>query len=132
MNYSYNNLAFFNDQIDNYGFYDDYERLQKHKKKHEKRRKRDIAYKKHLKFLAENVPGYPSPVIYVDSIYIEGYRQKLPISKPYYKRLYRGNHTPSRSKYYKKYANHIVRKYKGDIHNGSQYKKIYDYWWELY
>ena len=36
-----------------------------------------------------------------------------------------------RRKFAKKMANKKIRQYKGDIGNGSCYRKIYDYWWEV-
>ena len=51
-----------------------------------------------------------------------------PGEKLYVKRHYRGK----RSKYIKKIAARKARKFTGDLANGSQYKKLYDFWWELY
>ena len=48
--------------------------------------------------------------------------------KEYYKRYYRGK----RSKYLKRLSNKAVRRYKGDISGKGGYKKLFDYWWELY
>lgn len=99
------------------------------KQKRRNKRDRDQKYKNHLKFLAENIQYYPSPVIYTDKIYIEG-EGWVDNPKPYYKRCYRDNHKGNRYKFFKKYSNRCVRRYKGEIHNnGNHYRKIFDYWW---
>lgn len=100
------------------------------KQKKRNKRERDLKHKNHLKFLAENVSG--SPVIYMDYIWIKG-QGYVENPKPYYKRLYRGsNHRgTNRYKYYKKYANRCVRRYKGEIHKGSMFKKVFDYAWSV-
>lgn len=101
------------------------------KQKRRNKRERDQKYRNHLKFLAENVLSYPSPVIYTDRIYVDG-EGWVDNPNPYYQRCYRGNHKGSRYKHYKKYSNRCVRQYKGEIHNkGSQYRKIFDYWWTV-
>lgn len=112
-----------------------YEKISKQinysKQKRRNKRERDQKHKNHLKFLAENIQYYLSPVIYTDEIWIsrQGYIEN---PKPYYKRYYRGNHKGNRYSFYKKYANRCVRKYKGEIHNkGNQYRKIFDYWWTV-
>lgn len=93
------------------------------------KRERDQKHKNHLKFISENVQYYPSPVIYIDEIYVK-VESLVDNPKPYYKRCYRDNHKDGRYKYYKKYSNKCVRRYKGEIHSkGNQYRKIFDYWW---
>ena len=101
------------------------------KQKKRNKRERDLKHKQRLKLLAENVQCYPCPVIYTDEIWIKGLGWvKNP--KPYYKRLYRDNHKGGRYKYYKKYANRQIRRYKGELHSkGNQYRKIFDYWWTV-
>ena len=108
--------------------YDDVQKYENHsKKKRRNKRERDLKYKNHLKSLAENTTGYPSPAYYVDEIWIKGYGYvKNP--KPYYKRLYRGK----RSKYLKRQSNKKIRRYKGELHNGHHCYKVFDYWYELY
>lgn len=49
------------------------------------------------------------------------------IRKPYYRRYWRAR----RFKYWQDISNRKVRRYKGDIHNGGFYKKIFDYWWAV-
>jgi hypothetical protein len=100
------------------------------KRQRRNKRERDQLHKQHLKWLAENVDYYPAPVTYEDEIWIKGYGY-IENPKPYYKRWYRNNHKNGRYKYYKKYANHVVRRYGGEIHNGCCYKKIFDYWWAV-
>ena len=103
------------------------------KRRKRNKRERDLKYKRHLKLLARNFKKYGSPVIYNDEIYVwrKGYYIKYP--KPYYKRYYRGsNHrATSRYKLYKKISNRKVRRYRRELHNGSQYKKVFDYWWSV-
>ena len=95
------------------------------KKKRRNKRERDLKHKEHLKRLDKISRGYPSPVYYTDEIYVRGYGYvKNP--KPYYKRLYRGK----RSKYLKKQSHKKIRRYKGELHNGGQCHKLYDFWWE--
>lgn len=98
--------------------------------KRKNKRERDLKYKNHLKHLYKCCNSYPPPVIYMDEIWIKGYGY-IENLKPYYKRLYRGNHKSNRYKYYKKYANHCVRKYKEELHKGNSYKKVFDYWWAV-
>lgn len=95
-------------------------------KKRRNKRERDHKYKNHLKFLAQNIQYYPTPVIYTDWIKVNSYIKN---PKPYYKRYYRDNHKGGKYKYHKKYSNRCVRRYKGEIHSkGNQYRKIFDYW----
>lgn len=112
--------------------YDDISVQPKNRSKQRKRnkRERDLKYKQRLKFLAEYVDYYPCPVIYTGEIWIKGYGW-VENPKPYYKRLYRDNHRGGRYKYYKKHSNRQVRRYKGELHNGGQYKKVYDYAWQV-
>ena len=102
------------------------------KQKKRNKRERDQKYKNHLKFLAENIQYYPSPAIYVDEIWVKG-QGYIKNPKPYYKRLYHDNHSRGKGlyKYYKKYSNRCVRRYKKEIHSGGAYKKIFDYWWTV-
>lgn len=99
------------------------------KHKHRDKRERNLKYKNHLKFIAENVPYFPNGVEYVYEKYIKdvGY---VSLRKPYYKRSYRSHH--GGSKKLKSFSNRCVRRYKGEITKGGHYKKIFDYWWTLY
>ena len=95
------------------------------KKKKRNKRERDQKYKEYLKRLDKISNGYLSPVHYTDEIYVResGYIKN---PKPYYKRLYRGK----RSKYLKKQSHRKIRRYSGELHNGWQCHKLYDFWWE--
>lgn len=108
----------------------DYKKL-----KHRNRLKNKIAYNKYLQFRADYCNYYPSIVLPRDkngnNLWIT---RKFPEwsddekNIAYYKRYYRGNHNGSRYQFYKKYANKVVRRYKGEIHKGNSYKKCFDYW----
>lgn len=100
------------------------------KRKRRNKRERDLKHKNHLKYLYKHCNFYPSPVTYTDEVWVKGYGY-VENPKPYYKRLYRGNHKHNRYKYYKKYANRCVRRYKGELHSGGSYKKVFDYWWTV-
>lgn len=101
------------------------------KQKRRNKRERDQKHRNHLKFIAENVTGYPSPVIYTDEIWIKG-QGYVENSKPYYKRLYRGRGRHSNSNYHKKMSNRKIRRYKGELpKKGNLSHKLYDFWWEL-
>lgn len=101
------------------------------KQKRRNKRERDQKHKNHLKFLAENVTGYPSPVIYTDEIWIKGHGY-VGNPKPYYKRLYRGRGRHSNSNYHKKNSNRKIRRYTGELpKKGNLSHKLYDFWWEL-
>lgn len=106
----------------------DYEKYNEHYRKLKRRdkRNRDLKYKNHIKFLAQSIPYYPLPAIPVDKNRIWNFDD--PVGTSYYKRIYRGNRSHNRYNFYKKYANKIVRRYKGEIHNGCAYKKCFDYW----
>ena len=84
------------------------------KQKRRNKRERDQKHKNHLKFLAGNISGYPSPVIYTDEIWIKG-QGYIENPKPYYKRLYRGRGRRSNSNYHKKMSNRKIRRYKGEL-----------------
>ena len=107
-------------------------------KRKRNKRERDQKYKQHLKFLAENCKDYPSPAYPADENgnYIPGAEWHIwfPDEEPkdivYYKRQYRAKRRWNRFAYYKKYSNRRVRRYKGGIHKGGAYKKIFDYWYE--
>lgn len=119
-----------------YGYCEDvYEKNAIHKnrskQKRRNKRERDQKHKNHLKFLAENVTGYPSPVIYTDEIWIKG-QGYIENPKPYYKRLYRGRGRRSNSNYHKKMSNRKIRRYTGKLpKKGNLTHKLYDFWWEL-
>ncbi len=99
------------------------------KKKKRNKRERDLKYKKHVKFLAQTISYYPPPAMPVD----ENGRWNFedPAGTVYYRRTYKGNHKKNRYKFYKKYANRVVRRYKGEMGNGCCYKKCFDYAWTV-
>lgn len=96
-------------------------------KKRRNKRERYIKHKTHLKRLAEEPSGYPTPAYLVDKVWVKKYGY-VKILKPYYKRIYRGQ----RSKYLKRISNKKIRRYRGDISNGFMCHKLYDFWWEMY
>lgn len=101
------------------------------KQKRRNKRECDQKYKKHLKFLAENVSIYPFPSIYTDEVWING-RGCIENQKPYYKRLYRGR-GKGMSYYHKKMSNKKIRRYKGELpKKGNIGYRLYDFWWEIY
>lgn len=112
--------------------YDQETTLKNHsKQKRKNKRERDQKHKNHLKFLAENVSGYPSPAIYMNVIWIKG-QGYVENPKPYYKRLYRGRGRHSNSNYHKKMSNRKIRRYKGELpKKGNLSHRLYDFWWEL-
>lgn len=87
-------------------------------KKRRRKRERDLKYKNHLKDLAKH-SGW-SGAVYDESR-----------AKPYYRRYYHSQRgrKDNRFRFEKKQSNIMVRNYKGEIHKGGAYKKIYDYWW---
>lgn len=112
-------------------FYEDNGKIHINRSKRKKRnkRERDLKHKKHMKYLAQICPGYLPPTMSIDK---DGYCNfNDPVETVYYKKTYRGNHKGSRYKFYKKYANRVVRRYKGEIGNGGNYKKCFDYWWTV-
>ena len=96
------------------------------KKKRMNKRERYLKHQNHLKHLEKVSGGYPKAVIYEDEIWDKklGYIKN---PKPYYKRQYRYKI----SKYLKRQSNQKIRRYKGDLHNGNQCHKLYDFWWRL-
>lgn len=111
----------------------DYKKLRRRK-----RREQNNQRKLYLVCLFNNSNSYPSPVVTKDKE-----RNYVWVSKSfpkwsddensiaYYKHSYRGNHKENRYQFYKKYANRVVRKYKGEIPSGCGYKKCFDYWWTV-
>lgn len=101
------------------------------KQKRRNKRERDQKHKNHLKFLEENISGYPSPVIYTDEIWVKG-QGYVENPKPYYKRSYRGRGRSSNSNYHKKMSNRKIRRYTGELpKKGNLSHRLYDFWWEL-
>jgi hypothetical protein len=96
------------------------------KKKRMNKRERYLKHQNHLKYLETVSCGNPKAVIYKDEIWDKklGYAKN---PKPYYKRQYRYKI----SKYLKRQSNQKIRRYKGELHNGNQCHKLYDFWWRL-
>lgn len=113
--------------------YSDVSKKTNHSKQHSKqkrrnKRERDQKYKNYLKFLAENVQHYSSPVIYTNKNFIHG-QGYVENPKSYYKRYYR----EKRAKYIKRMSNKAIRRYKGNIpKKGNWCHKLYDFYYELY
>ena len=71
---------------------------------------------------------YPSPVEYVDEIWLGGCYY-IENTKPYYKRIYPGKRA---KKSLKKQSNRKIRRYKGELHNGYQCHKVFEFSCNLY
>ncbi len=88
--------------------------------------KRDVKYKERMKRLAKlceerwYAPVYP---VSSDGHYVDDMEDMA-----YVKRVWRG----SRSKYLKQQSNKKFRQYKDDVPGRGGYKKVFDFWWELY
>lgn len=89
---------------------------------------RNKKYKKHLEHLADIASEYPAAAYRVDK---NGDWTDDPEDTKYVKRCYRENR-PGISGYLKKLANRKVRRFDGEIGNYGAYKKVFDYWWNLY
>lgn len=90
-----------------------------------RKRIRNQKYRRKIQRLYSNSRKYPSPVVYIDEVWIKG-RGYVKNPKPYYKRLYRSH----KSKYLKRQSSKKIRRYKGELHNGWSCHRIYDFWWE--
>jgi len=82
-------------------------------------------YKQHLERLADTGRYFPCGAYRVDA---DGYWVDDPNQTVYIKREYRGRISST----LKKIGNRQVRRYKGYIPNNGGYKKVFDFWWELY
>lgn len=99
------------------------------KKKRRNKRERDLKHKKHLERMWKARGNYWSPpVLYVD--YLWRNHKMIDVNKPYYKKL-TPNHGGKYQRFYKKISNKKVRRYKDEISKGSNYKKVFDYWWTI-
>ena len=88
--------------------------------------KRDVKYKERMKKFAKLCKErWYSPVYPVNS---DGHYVDDMDDMAYIKRVWRGN----RSRYLKQQSNKKLRQYKGEIPDGGGYKKVFDFWWELY
>lgn len=97
-------------------------------KKRLSRREKDEKHIRHLRKLAAlNEIDCRKNTMYGGVVYLESDGLK---KKSYYRRYWRGCHN-NRFKYWRKIAGRKVRRYKGDVHNGGFYKKVFDYWWTV-
>ncbi len=97
------------------------------------KRERDRKFRNHLKRISE-MNFYPQAGYYVCEKYIHGHGW-VKIDKPYYRKIWIGNgrkHGYSKTRWTKRKCNRAVRRYKNDISNGCMYKKISEYWWEIF
>lgn len=102
-------------------------RINYQKQKRRNKRERDQKYRNKLKRLSTCTSSPHTFIQYTDIIYIRG-QGDFENPKPYYKKLYYGENSKKR---YKRIASKHVRRYKGEIHNGNMYRKIFDYKWEV-
>lgn len=93
------------------------------KEKHRRKRKRDVKYKNHLKYIADHVPPrHGIKYMYRKYIYGIGY---ITYKKPYYKRYYRSHNGGSKKR--KIYSNRRFRHYTGEVASRGAYKKYFNY-----
>lgn len=109
----------------------DYKKLRRRQ-----RLERTAKHRSHLKFLADNYYSSLAAPIDKDGNYVCISKWFPDLNDgdsdiAYYKRLYRGRCEGNWYQFYKKYANKVVRLYRGEIHKGSSYKKCFDYWWTV-
>ena len=81
------------------------------------RRRAAKRYRNRLEFLAEKSGYYPSGAYKVEK---DG--------KEFYRRYYRGK----RSQYLKRLSAKKNRRHLGRSQQRGYYRKVFDYWWELY
>lgn len=72
-------------------------------------------YSEKLKRLENEARHYPQPVYERDGRLV---------------RIWKGNHRNNRYKVYKRIANRYVRR-TNIVLQGGQYRKLYDYWWNV-
>lgn len=95
--------------------------------KKQKKRINQKKYKKHLKSLAKTL-NYPQPAVLITEKWDKEKEKYVKLDTPYYKRLYKH---AKRCKFFKRYSNKQIRLYKEKMQNGSGYKKIFNYAWEV-
>lgn len=93
------------------------------------RRLRNQKYKRHLVRLWEAKKDYIFPPVSYVEYHLKGWgcRKKI----PYYKRNTPTHGGPER-RYLKKMSNRKIRRYRGGIARGGNYRKLFDYQWMLY
>lgn len=93
-------------------------------------RERNRKYQKHLRKLA-SISGrmQGKSAMYGRAVLVdreaEGAGKNL-----FYRKCWRGCHH-NRFRYWRRVSNRKVRRYRGDVHNGGSYRKIFDYWWTV-
>ena len=92
-------------------------------KRHARRITGSERHKAKLKRYNRDIDCYPSPV-YV--------KTRNGSDSTYLKRLYKSGNRNSTASRYLVICNRKVRRYKGEIAPGGDYRKISDYWWMLY
>lgn len=111
--------------------FDEFDRADKRRRQRKNKHEHDKKYKRHMKFLAENISHYPSPAFPVSANgdYVNDDERHL---FAYYKRCYQSQGKRSRVNFFKKISNRKIRRYKQKIPNGRWCHKLYDFWWEIY
>ena len=90
-------------------------------------KERNRKHQRHLRKLAsisERMQG--KNTMYGGAVLVDGGAGTMG-KKTFYRRYWRTR----RFKYWRDISNRKVRRYKGDIHSGGFYKKIFDYWWAV-
>ena len=88
----------------------------------------NLSYKNKLKRQAKSNLGYPSPSYGVDR---QGNWTDNDADVLYYKKCYKSKHA-SRFKYYKNQSSRKVRRNKDLVLKGGEYKKFYEYQWNIW
>lgn len=93
------------------------------KKKKRNKRERDLKYKSYIKRMYKINPYFP--VCYRDKLLVhDDYKLEfINNPNPYYERIYWGR----RHKRLKRQSNRKIRRYKGELHNGRYYCRLYDF-----
>ena len=73
--------------------------------------------------------GWYVPIKHEKWISPESYERYSEREFAYFKRCYRKS---NRAKWAKHFCNKKVRRYKGKISNGGSYKRIAEFWWQVY
>jgi len=99
-----------------------------------KKKYRDKLWKLCSEYSYDGMRAYSNyyPVYVNFDTYDTDIRDYIVIDKPHPKRHWRGSHGSNTSRFYKKYSNKIIRRYKGKIPNGNWCHKMFDFWWTLY
>ena len=93
-------------------------------------KERNRKHQRHLRKLAsisERMQG--KNTMYGGAVLVDG-EAGTAGKKTFYRRYWRGGHN-NRFRYWRRVSNRKVRRYRGDVHNGGAYRKIFDYWWTV-